>query len=111
MVCQKKLGGFYISLKVKDKSGFIAPSFCIGTLSINNVRESQTSDDLNLRPSKGEEKMNRENDNRIKTLLSAVDQEFYSLTPNQQAEFSIEQIRIWQQRFNKEREQILKETL
>ncbi len=55
--------------------------------------------------------MNRENDNRIKTLLSAVDQEFYSLTPNQQAKFSMEQIRIWQQRFDKEREQILKETL
>ncbi len=41
-----------------------------------------------------------ESENRIKTLLSDVDKEFQEMNSYQRARFAIEQISMWQQRFN-----------
>ena len=50
-----------------------------------------------------------ENDAKIKELLSNIDKEFHGLNHYQRAKFAIEQISMWQQRFNEAKCRILKE--
>lgn len=56
-------------------------------------------------------KMGEKNDERIKTLLTDVDREFHRLPPCLQAKFAIEQISVWQQKFNEAKSNILEEDL
>lgn len=44
--------------------------------------------------------MNVENEDKIKTLLNDIDKEFQGLNHYQRAKFAIEQISIWQKKFN-----------
>ncbi len=44
--------------------------------------------------------METKNEDRIKNLLSEIDKEFCKLAPHMRAKFAIEQISVWQQRFN-----------
>lgn len=41
-----------------------------------------------------------EKNKELKILLRDVDQEYYRLDPYMQAKFAIEQISVWQQKFN-----------
>ncbi|HEY9204762.1 MAG TPA: hypothetical protein VIO58_02480 [Candidatus Methanoperedens sp.] len=50
-----------------------------------------------------------ENESKIKTLLSELDKEFQGLNHYQRAKFAIEQISMWQHRFNEAKVKILKE--
>ena len=51
------------------------------------------------------------NENKLRTLLSDVEKEFKGLNHYQQAKFAIEQISLWQQKFNDAKGKILKENL
>lgn len=53
--------------------------------------------------------MEEQNKNRLKILLCDVDQEFCRLTPYMQAKLAIEQISMWQQKFNEAKNKVLKE--
>ena len=53
--------------------------------------------------------MEEANGNRIKTLLSDIDKEFQGLNHYQKAKFAIEQISMWQRKFNEAKSKILKE--
>ncbi len=44
--------------------------------------------------------MNAKDENRLKTLLNDMDKEFQKLDHLQRAKFAIEQISLWQQKFN-----------
>ncbi len=44
--------------------------------------------------------MKAEDENRLKTLLNDMDKEFQKLDHLQRAKFAIEQISLWQQKFN-----------
>ncbi len=44
--------------------------------------------------------MEDRNENRLKTLLSDMENEFQRLDHLQRAKFAIEQISVWQQKFN-----------
>ena len=50
-----------------------------------------------------------ENESRIKTLLSELDKEYQGLNHYQRAKFAIEQIGVWQHKFNEAKTKILKE--
>lgn len=43
---------------------------------------------------------------QLKILLQDVDQEFYRLAPVMQAKFAIEQINMWQQKFNEAKNKV-----
>ena len=47
-----------------------------------------------------------EKNKTLKILLRDVDQEFYKLTPVIRAKFAIEQINIWQQKFNEAKHKV-----
>ena len=53
--------------------------------------------------------MGEKNDDRIKALLGDVDREFRRLPPYLQAKFAIEQISVWQHKFNQAKNDILKD--
>ncbi len=53
--------------------------------------------------------MEEKNEDRIKNLLNDVDKEFCKLTPHLQVRFAIEQISIWQRRFNEANNNAFKE--
>ncbi len=53
--------------------------------------------------------MEERNEARIKTLLSDVDKEFRGLNHYRRAKFAIEQIGMWQQKFNEAKGKILRE--
>ncbi len=48
-------------------------------------------------------------EDRIKSLLNDVDKEFYKLDPCMQAKFALEQVSIWQQKFNESKDKAIKE--
>ena len=52
-----------------------------------------------------------EKEYRIKTLLNDVDKEFEGLNHYQRAKLAIEQISMWQQKFNEAKVKILKENI
>ncbi len=52
-----------------------------------------------------------EKEYRIKTLLNDIDKEFEGLNHYQRARLAIEQISIWQQKFNQAKVKILKENI
>ncbi len=53
--------------------------------------------------------MGETNDNRIKVLLDDVDKEFQRLAPPLRAKFAIEQISVWQRKFNEAKNKIVKD--
>jgi hypothetical protein len=53
--------------------------------------------------------MEGKNENRIKTLLNDMDKEFQRLDHLQRAKFAIEQIGVWQKKFNESKGKIRKE--
>lgn len=55
--------------------------------------------------------MNIKNEDKIKTLLNDVDKEFQGLNHYQRAKFAIEQISIWQQKFNEAKGKIPRESI
>ena len=55
--------------------------------------------------------MEERNEARIKTLLNDVDKEFRSLNHYRRAKFAIEQISMWQQKFNQAKGKILSENI
>ncbi len=55
--------------------------------------------------------MEEKNGDRIKMLLSDVEKEFHGLNHYHQAKFAIEQIGIWQQKFNEAKGKMLKENI
>ncbi len=55
--------------------------------------------------------MEEKNETRIKTLLSDVDKEYRGLNHYRRARFAIEQISMWQQKFNEAKGRILKEQI
>ncbi len=55
--------------------------------------------------------MEDKNETRIKILLSDVDKEFRGLNHYKRAKFAIEQISVWQQKFNEAKGKILKENI
>lgn len=48
----------------------------------------------------------KENNKQLKNLLQDVDREFYSLAPVMQAKFAIEQINMWQHKFNEAKHKV-----
>ena len=56
-------------------------------------------------------KMIEKNEDKIKTLLSDVDKEFRGLNHYRRAKFAIEQIGMWQQKFNEAKGKILRENI
>lgn len=52
-----------------------------------------------------------EENDRIKNLLNDVDKEFQGLDNYQRAKFAIEQISMWQQKFNEAKAKILKHNI
>lgn len=69
--------------------------------------QSQLNQDLIKEANTMEEK----NEARIKTLLSDVDKEFRGLNHYRKAKFAIEQISMWQQKFNEAKGKILSENI
>jgi len=55
--------------------------------------------------------MEERNEARIKILLSDVDKEFSGLNHYRKAKFAIEQISMWQQKFNQAKGKILSENI
>ncbi len=55
--------------------------------------------------------MDKKNEDRIKNLLSEIDKEFCKLAPHMRAKFAIEQISVWQQRFNEAKYTAVKENV
>lgn len=55
--------------------------------------------------------MQEQNEERIKNLLDGIDKEFKGLNYHQRAKFAINQISIWQQKFNEAKGKILKENI
>jgi len=55
--------------------------------------------------------MEEKNEARIKILLSDVDKEFSGLNHYRKAKFAIEQISMWQQKFNQAKGKILSENI
>ena len=55
--------------------------------------------------------MGDKNEDKIKVLLSDVDKEFQRLNPYVKAKFAIEQISVWQQKYNDAKNKISKEDL
>lgn len=55
--------------------------------------------------------MEERNETKIKTLLSDVDKEFRGLNHYRRAKFAIEQISMWQQKFNEAKGKILRENI
>ncbi len=53
--------------------------------------------------------MTEKNGDGIKILLNDVDKEFYRLMPHLQVRFAIEQISVWQWRFNEAKNNTFKE--
>ncbi len=53
--------------------------------------------------------MDKKYEDRIKNLLSEIDKEFNKLAPHARAKFAIEQISVWQQRFNESKYPVVKE--
>jgi hypothetical protein len=53
--------------------------------------------------------MQENNENRIKTLLNDMDKEFQRLDHFQRAKFAIEQISVWQPKFNESKGKIQRE--
>ncbi len=49
------------------------------------------------------------NEIKIKTLLTDIDKEFQGLNHYEKAKFAIEQISMWQRKFNEAKNKILKE--
>lgn len=47
-----------------------------------------------------------EKNKQLKILLQDVDREFYRLAPVMQAKFAIEQINIWQHKFNEAKHKV-----
>ncbi|VVB97670.1 Uncharacterised protein [uncultured archaeon] len=47
-----------------------------------------------------------EKNKELKILLQDVDREFYRLDPVMQAKFAIEQINMWQQKFNEAKHKV-----
>ncbi len=47
-----------------------------------------------------------EKNKELKILLRNIDQEFYGLDPIMQAKFAIEQINMWQQKFNEAKQKV-----
>lgn len=45
----------------------------------------------------------------LKILLGYVDREFYKLTPVMRAKLAIEQINLWQQKFNEAKQKVPRE--
>ncbi|MCZ7361855.1 MAG: hypothetical protein O8C58_00705 [Candidatus Methanoperedens sp.] len=52
-----------------------------------------------------------DNEDRLKILLSDIDKEFLGLNYYQRAKLAIEQISMWQQRFNDSKGKILRENI
>jgi hypothetical protein len=50
--------------------------------------------------------MEEKDEDKIRILLSEIDREFYKISHHLRAEFAIEQISRWQQRFNKTKSNI-----
>ncbi|KCZ71796.1 hypothetical protein ANME2D_01851 [Candidatus Methanoperedens nitroreducens] len=50
-------------------------------------------------------------EDKIRSLLNDIDKEFQRLTPHVGAKFAIEQISMWQQKFNEAKSKILKENV
>ncbi len=48
-------------------------------------------------------------EDKIGILLSDVEREFYRLPPYKRAKFAIEQISMWQQKFNEAKDKVVKE--
>ena len=55
--------------------------------------------------------MGDNNEDKIKVLLSDVDKEFQRLNPYVKAKFAIEQISVWQQKYNEAKNKINKDDL
>ena len=55
--------------------------------------------------------MEENNEERIKNLLDGIDKEFQGLNHYQKAKFAINQISIWQQKFNDAKGKILNENI
>ena len=55
--------------------------------------------------------MEDKNEDRIKTLLKDVDKEYRGLNYLNRAKFVIEQISVWQQKFNEAKGKILNENI
>ncbi len=55
--------------------------------------------------------MEEKKEDRIKMLLSDVDKEFRGLNHYRRAKFAIEQISMWQQKFNEAKGKILKDDI
>ncbi len=53
--------------------------------------------------------MEEKNEERIKNLLDGIDKEFQGLNHYQRAKFAINQISIWQQKFNEAKGKILRD--
>ncbi len=47
-----------------------------------------------------------EKNKELKMLLQNIDREFYRLAPVKQAKFAIEQINVWQQKFNEAKHKV-----
>ncbi len=56
-------------------------------------------------------KMDEINGEKLKTLLNEIDKEFHGLNYMQRAKFAIEQISMWQNKFNEAKGKILKENI
>ena len=52
-----------------------------------------------------------DNEDRLKILLSDIDKEFLGLNYYQRAKLALEQISMWQQRFNDSKGKILRENI
>lgn len=55
--------------------------------------------------------MKEKNEDRIKTLMNDICKEFQGFNHYQRAKFAIEQISMWQHKFNEAKDKILKENI
>ncbi len=55
--------------------------------------------------------MDEKNGEKLKTLLNDIDKEFKGLNYMQRAKFAIEQISMWQGKFNEAKGKILRENI
>ena len=80
---------------------------CLTPASNHQVQEKGTFPIINFEGGKN----GRKKGDGFKIKLKDVEKEFYSLTPHLQVRFAIEQIGIWQRRFNEAKDSALKENL
>ncbi len=89
-------------------AGFIVPSLASNKAVMQEVAHFTITIPGMVREAN---KMDEKKGEKLKILLNDIDKEFHGLNHMQRAKFAIEQISMWQNKFNEAKGRILKENI